>query len=318
MSSSFKKLFGTPPPDKQLPELQRSLWKMDQRLEDVSLLAAQSLVRQNRQIDRAVPLRQTEFRVFSQFGDDGIIQYILHRLNLPKEERRFVEFGVESYKEANTRFLLLNDNWGGLIMDGSEANMTSVRSEDIYWKHDLTALARFITPDNINDLLRENGFTGRIGLLSIDIDGNDYWVWEKITAADPALVIVEYNGLFGGKEAVTVPLESEFTRGKAHYSNLYWGTSLPALCQLAERKGYRWIGCNSSGNNAYFVRKADADLFAAVRLPDDYVAAKFREGRGEDGRLNFLGQRAGRDLLKDFPVYDVTTNQTRLLGDLEF
>jgi len=318
MSFSFKRLFGKNTQRQKLKNLDHAVRQLERQLEQSTLLAAQTLVRQNRAIREPVPLRQTEFKVSSQFGDDGIIQYIVNRLNLPAAEQRFVEFGVETYREANTRFLLMNDNWSGLIMDGSAENMATVQRDDIYWRYELTARAHFITRENIDDLLRQAGVTGRIGLLSVDIDGNDYWVWQAITAIDPALVIVEYNGLFGGKEAVTVPYQPDFMRSQAHYSHLYSGASLRSLCVLAEQKGYVWIGCNSAGNNAYFIRKEHAGLFLPVRLPDDFVAAKFREGRAENGRLNFLGQKSGRDLLKDLPVHDVLRNETRLIRDLEY
>jgi len=286
------------------------------QLEQTKILVAQPVVRELRGLKNPIPLRQSEFRVFSQFGDDGIIQYLINRIHLPSAEQRFIEFGVENYREANTRFLLLNDNWSGLVMDGSENYISNIRSEQIYWRNDLTALARFITRENINSLIEEAGFDGRIGLLSIDVDGNDYWVWEAVTAADPAIVIVEYNGIFGGSEAVTIPYQADFDRQKAHYSYLYWGTSLPALCHLAATKGYVWIGCNTAGNNAYFVRNEYGSAFQLSGLPAGFVAAKFREARDRNGQLAHIGQREGFELIKELPVWDVIANRVRLVGDL--
>lgn len=296
--------------------LRHQVTKLTRELEQTKILAAQGLIRDFYRHQDPLPLAQAEFKVFSQFGDDGIIQYILQKLNLPVCEQRFVEFGVESYTEANTRFLLLNNNWSGLVMDGSEDNMSSIRQDEIYWRHDLTALARFITRENINALLQESGFQGRIGLLSIDIDGNDYWVWEAITAVDPAVVIVEYNSLFGAQDAVTIPYQADFTRHAAHYSNLYWGTSLAALCHLAARKNYVWIGCNTGGNNAYFVRKSDAGRFLCPKLPEGFIAAKYREGRDSDGKLNYLGQKTGFGLVNHLPVWDVVQNRTLTISEL--
>ena len=316
MSLSIKKIFGKNSERQKLKDLQRAVRELEKQNEISQMLAAQALVRLNRAISEPVPLEQTEFKVFSQFGDDGIIQYIVHRLQLPASERRFVEFGVESYREANTRFLLQNDNWSGLIMDGSDDYMSGVQREEIYWKHDLTARGAFITRENINDLLRDAGFTGRIGLLSIDIDGNDYWVWQAITAVDPALVIVEYNSLFGAHAPVTVPYQPDFTRTAAHFSNLYWGTSLAALCHLAAEKNYVWIGCNSAGNNAYFVRKADSARFLCPQLPEGFVAAKFREARNPDGTLSYLGQSKGFPLVADLPVWNVVENRSYPLSQI--
>jgi hypothetical protein len=299
-----------------LCSLQRQLNVLADQIEQTKILAAQPMVREFRNLKSAVPLAQAEFRVFSQFADDGIIQYIISRLALPDDEHRFIEFGVENYREANTRFLLLNDNWSGLVMDGSEHYVSCIRNQQIYWRHDLTALARFITHENINSIIDDAGFGNRIGILSIDVDGNDYWIWEAITSVDPAVVIMEYNGIFGSREAVTIPYEADFVRQNAHYSHLYWGTSLQALCHLAARKHYTWIGCNSAGNNAYFVRNEYADLFLHRALPDDFVAAKFREGRDERGNLNYIGQKEGFTLITDLPVWDVVKEEMREVGHL--
>ena len=300
----------------KIDTLRHQVGELSKQVSETKILAAQSLIRELFLHKEPLPLARTEFKVFSQFGDDGIIQYILQKLDLPPSERRFVEFGVENYTEANTRFLLINDNWSGLVMDGSEEYVSYIKRDEIYWRHDLTALARFITRDNINTLLQETGFHGRIGLLSIDIDGNDYWVWEAITVVDPALVIVEFNGLFGACEAVTIPYQADFQRTKAHSSNLYWGTSLAALCHLATQKDYVWIGCNSAGNNAYFVRKTVSSRFLCPKLPDGFVVAKLREARGPDGKLTYLDQRTGFDLVKHLPVWDVVQNRQRQLSDL--
>src|SRR5690348_2388073 len=148
------------------------------------------------------PLRDAEFQVFSQWGDDGIIQYLIHQV--PSLPEVFVEFGVQDYRESNTRFLLMHDNWSGLVMDGSEQFVSFIQSEDIYWRYDLTAVASFLTRENINDVIRGAGFSGPIGILSVDIDGNDYWVWEAIDVVDPTIVIVEYNSVFGPDRAVSV------------------------------------------------------------------------------------------------------------------
>ena len=302
--------------DNAFNQIQHQLSLLADQVEQAKILAAQPMVIEFRKLKSAVPLARVEFRVFSQFGDDGIIQYIVSRLDLPLAERRFVEFGVENYREANTRFLLLNDNWSGLVIDGSENHISSIRSEPIYWRHDLTAVSRFVTRDNISSILETAGFSGRIGLLSIDVDGNDYWIWEALTTLDPAVVIVEYNGIFGSREAVTIPYQADFVRQNAHYSYLYWGTSLQALCHLAARKGYVWIGCNSAGNNAYFVRSEHANNFYLPSLPQDFVAAKFREGRDQEGKLAYIGQKEGFELIKDLPVWDVAENRMRFIRDL--
>ncbi len=250
-------------------------------------------------------LADAEFSVFSQWGEDGIIQYLLAQI--PTLNPLFIEFGVEDYRESNTRFLLLNNNWRGLVIDGGLSFIKHIRAQEYYWRHDLTALCTFITRANINDLFVSAGFTGEIGLLSIDIDGNDYWVWEAISVVSPQIVVLEYNSLFGPHWPVTVPYNPQFQRTSAHYSNLYFGASLGALCHLAERKGYRFVGTNSAGTNAFFVR---ADVVGSLRVltcSEGFVESRLRESRDQQGRLTFAGSTEQRRSIADLPVVNVVT-----------
>ena len=259
-------------------------------------------------------LRDAEFQVFSQFGDDGILQYLIHHTN--PTVKKFIEFGVEDYSEANTRFLLMNDNWSGLIMDGNAQGLSALRKDEIYWRYDLTAVGAFITCENANSLFLENGVSGEIGLLSIDIDGNDYWIWKAINVVNPVLVVIEYNSVFGAEHAVTIPYDPTFNRTKAHYSNLYWGASLKALCQLAESKGYSFVGCNSAGNNAHFVRKDRVGDIPVKSAADGYVESKFRESRDEAGHLNFLRGAERLREIKDLAVFDLDVGKQLLIKDV--
>jgi hypothetical protein len=260
-------------------------------------------------------LRHAEFKVFSQWGEDGIIQFLLGKVPIANEF--FVEFGVESYAEANTRFLLSNDNWRGVIIDGGTAHRDYTTRMGLTWKHDLTVVSAFITRENINGLLSAAGAKGDIGLLSVDIDGNDYWVLEAIDVASPRILVVEYNALFGSDAAVSVPYMPDFTRTGAHFSNLYYGASLRALADLAERKGYRLVGCNSAGNNAFFVRKDVLGTLPARSPAEAFVASRFCESRNPDGRLSFVRRRSGQlALLRDLPVVDVRTGHEGRIGEM--
>jgi hypothetical protein len=280
----------------------------------LKLLAAQPLVENVRANKLFSSLHEAEFKVFSQFGDDGIIQYLIHRLTPLSDS--FVEFGVENYRESNTRFLLLNNNWRGLVLDGSQRCIDSIRGDEIYWRHTITAGCAWITRDNINDLLKEAGFAGEVGLLSIDIDGNDYWVWEKVDVIDPVIVIVEYNSIFGPELAVTIPYDPKFARHRAHYSGQFWGASLPALTQLANRKGYSLVGCNSAGNNAYFVRNDKIDKLPVLSAPEAFVDARFRDSRDKKGHLNFrTGPERFREI-ENLNVYDLQQNKFARLNSL--
>jgi hypothetical protein len=249
-------------------------------------------------------LADLEFKVFSQFGDDGIIQYLTSNLEL--RHRTFVEFGVEDYLESNTRFLLQKDNWSGFVMDASRECIDRLWNAPFFWRHDLTALAVFISRENIRQLLRDNTREwGGLDLLHIDLDGNDFWIWKEIDV-NPAIVIVEYNSTFGIDRGITIPYAADFQRSKAHFSNLYWGSSLKALYLLALQKGYDFIGCNSAGNNAYFVRHDMMnERVAKVSLERGYVRSKYRESRDRAGKLTFLPARERAEAIRGLPVFDI-------------
>jgi hypothetical protein len=249
-------------------------------------------------------LAAREFRTFSQWGEDGIIQALIHTVEI--RQKIFIEFGVTNYTESNTRFLLMNNNWKGLLIDGNAAHIEYIKNDPIYWQHNLKADCTFITRENINEIFRSNGVSGEIGLLSIDIDGNDYWVWKEITAVNPAIVVVEFNARFGKDRAVTVPYDPAFTREKAHYSNIYYGASLKALSRLGCEKGYAFVGANSAGNNAFFVRR---DLMTPplreMTVEEGYTKNQFRESRSPDGSLAFLTYEQECALVEKLPLVEI-------------
>lgn len=253
-------------------------------------------------------LRDVEFGIFSQFGDDGIIQWLTQNLDI--RNKTFIEFGVEDYSESNTRFLMMNDNWSGFVMDGSELNIKKLRSSYYYWKYDLNSKAVFIDKDNINNLIKEQAFHKEVGLLHIDLDGIDYYVWDAINVIEPIIVVVEYNSIFGKDRPLSVIYDPGFIRNTAHYSGLLWGTSIKSLYQLGQEKGYSFIGCNDSGNNAYFIRNDKLnDIVKPVSLADGYVESKYRESRDKNGNLSFLKKSNARELLKNIKVYNTNSRE---------
>lgn len=282
----------------------RTIGGLDQRLRLIQESLGRVEARLNSQTG-SCELRDQEFRVYSQWGEDGILQFLIR--HLPIDNRVFVEFGVDNYLESNTRYLLINNNWSGLVMDGSQSSVDFIKADPIYWQHNLKAECAFITKDNINDLLRKNGIFGEIGLLSIDIDGNDYWVWKEIDAVSPAIVVAEYNSRFGTEKAVTVPYDEQFVRQHAHYSMIYFGASLRAFVNLGKKKGYSFVGCNANGVNAFFVR---TDLLREplreLGVEEGYVAGKHREARGRGGELLFLSAAEERAILDELPLVEVT------------
>lgn len=274
-----------------------------------------------RELESINRFSDVEFSVFSQFGDDGIIQWLIHRL--PGLDETFIEFGVEDYQEANTRFLALNDNWRGLVMDSSSRNINAIRRDPISMKHDLQSKCALVTAENIDQLLLDHGFEGDIGLLHIDIDGNDYWVWRALTAVRPAIVIMEYNSVLGAERAITIPYDPKFMRRQrvtpngmrgshtlgrgGRISNLYFGASLLAFCDLANSKGYDFVGSNSAGNNAYFIRSELHHGLTPLTAAEGYVISKFTESTDSKGRLNYLRGEQRLASLRGLPVVNTRT-----------
>jgi hypothetical protein len=242
-------------------------------------------------------LEDIEFRVFSQFGEDGILQYLIRTIGAHPDT--FVEIGTGDYRESNTRFLVQNNNWRGLVIDGGEAHLKFVLGTGMAWRHDVEPVSAFVTRENINDLIRDNGFTGPVGVLSIDVDGNDYWLWEAVETVDPAIVVMEYNALFGPEATISVPYDPAFVNSEAHYSQLYFGASLGAFVHLANERGYRFVGCSSNGANSFFVRD------------DGYREARFLTSRNPDGTMTRMRSVAERiKLIGKLPVVDVSTGTT--------
>lgn len=284
------------------PVIENYFREINIQLNDIKILQAKNLIKENTAVKN---INEAEFKVFSQWGDDGIIQYLISKIYITNQI--FIEFGVADYKEANTRFLLENNNWRGLVIDSSASNISSIQKEDIYWKHNLKAKHSFVTAENINDLIMQEGITGNVGLMHIDVDGNDYWIWDAINVITPDIVSIEYNSLFGAERTITIPYQEKFVRNQAHFSNLYAGASLPALCYLAEKKGYFFVGCNSAGNDAYFVKKDKTQKIQITDLKSGYVKASFREARDKNGKLLFCTEGQANEIIKGLPVYNLLT-----------
>ena len=259
-------------------------------------------------------LADVEFQVYSQFGEDGIIEWLVANLEL--QNKTFVEFGVENYLEANTRFLLLNRNWTGLVIDGSPCNIDFLRSSATYWRNDIQSQAAFITVENIGELIRQNGFFGPLGILSIDLDGNDYWILKELDGLQPEILILECNPVFGDLHAVTVPYDPQFERFRSHHSGLLFGASIAAMRELAESRGYEFIGTCSNGLNAFFVRSDLAPRIAGKVRRRIAWPAIHRDSRNLEGELSFVRGKDRFDVIADCEVHCCRTNRRVRLGDL--
>lgn len=190
------------------------------------------------------------YRCTSQNDEDGIIDEIFCRIGTTN--RQFVEFGVETGVENNTLQLLLA-GWGGLWIEANPSAVGTIRREfaDPLAENRLRVVEAFVTAEGIEELLRRGGVPAEPDLLSIDIDGNDYWVWKAISQFRPRVVIVEYNASLGRSARIVQPYDS---RAVWDHASMAFGASLGALEVLAQQKGYALVGCNLTGVNAFFVR----------------------------------------------------------------
>ena len=272
---------------------------------DLDRLRAQIGGLEARQIATLGPheIASAEFQVYSQFGEDGIIQFLVQRV--PILDRAFVELGVSDYRESNTRFLLVHDNWRGLVVDSGEQMHRFLESTELSWRYDIRAVTAFVDRDNANHLIRSASFEGDVGLLSIDLDGNDYWIFQVIDVISPRILVMEYNSTFGPEAAVTVPYDPSFARQEKHWSSLYWGASLAAIARLASVKGYALVGGNRAGNNAFFVRRDVLGDLPEVTVGDAYAVSRFRESRNEKGELTYVSDQSERlRLIASMPLFD--------------
>jgi len=255
-------------------------------------------------------LSDAEFSVFSQWGDDGIIQYLISKLDIPN--KTFIEFGVENYRESNTRYLLINNKWHGLVIDGSQQNINFIQKDTISWAHHVFAECAFIKKSNINELLGgliSKGYDKEIGILSLDIDGNEFWIWEEINIVNPILVIVEYNAVFGPDNCWTIPYDENFNRfSLLPKGYIYYGSSLEALKMLATKKGYTFIGCNSNGNNSYFLRNDKIDPVEFLVKTAKFIDSSFQELWLVNKHLKYFGKNR-IEFIKGEKVYDLINNK---------
>lgn len=274
-----------------------------QKFDDIKINQGQILSNLNEN-KISTNLRDYEFKVFSQWGEDGIIQYLIKSIEI--ENNTFIEFGVENFFESNCRFLLMNNNWKGFVIDGSTKNIEKLKNSYFFWKHDLMAVSNFITKDNIEKLLYQSGFDEDLGILSIDLDGNDYYVFEAIKYFKPRILICEFNSLFGATRKISIPYKADFIRSVDYANNLYWGASLAALTYLAKNKGYSLVGTNIANNNAFYVRNDLINEKVKVLSAEEaHSFSDYRESRSKDGTLSYVSGEKRLDLLKGFPVFEV-------------
>ena len=203
-------------------------------------------------------LKDTGFRVYSQFEEDGLLLFIFSVIGM--NCKTFVEIGSDDGVNSNSANLYFNFGWHGLFVDGNPKSIKRGKRFFNKYPHPWYYKPKFICSrvrqENVNEIIEGAGYSGETGLLSIDIDGNDYWVWEAITVIDPQVVIIETHNEFGMNNIV-VPYDPEYIYPGKH--PVYHGASPVAMNKLANKKGYRLVGANELGFNFIFVKNGIAD-----------------------------------------------------------
>lgn len=234
------------------------------------------------------------FKVYSQNDEDGIISEIFNRIGTT--DKRFIEFGVQNGLESNCHYLLLK-GWQGLWIEGSKKYCADLRRrfKPALEEGQLKLVNAFITTENINALFGGNGYKGQIDLLSIDIDGNDYHVWEALQVIQPRVVVIEYNAKFPPECDWVMPYDA----GYVWDSSDRHGASLKALERLGRKKGYQLVGTNMTGSNAFFVQEILAgDKFPLPANAENlYNPARWKRLRFEASHMSkaFLGYKGKFD-----------------------
>jgi len=245
-----------------------------------------NLIQQYKSLSSPFSFNDIGFQNFSGTNEDGILLYIFAILGVTN--KKLVDIGAALPFGSNSANLLIGHHWDGLLIDGSSESKSI--SDYIYKQIPATRTSppiyvnEFVTSDNINDILKKNGFEGDIDLLSLDIDGIDYWVLKSISIVQPRVIIVEYQTVLGSDLQYTIPNDPEYRSTQAeinlHDSKtiLYAGASLKALNNLMNEKGYYLAGCNYLDFNAFFIRKnLYSNLLPEISISDCFSSRRTKE-----------------------------------------
>lgn len=252
-------------------------------------------------------LWDAEVKVYSQWGEDGILDYICELIELAKP--RVLEIGAGNFLECNSRFIAEFRNASVVAVD-ARADLLNAPLHSLKWKNHIELVNEWITPDNINSIIEfaEQNMNS-VDIFSLDLDGNDYWILESANLSQFKIVVVEYNALFGSSYEVAVPRNDRFERHKQHASGLYYGASLKAFVELLEHKGFIFIGTNRSCVNAFFIKKNLRSKFETLKIHDldKYVDSTIRESRDSFGKLSFLAGIDRNIAIESLPLWNIAS-----------
>jgi hypothetical protein len=225
------------------------------------------------------------FRGLSQHEEDGLTVALFDRIGAVTH--RFVEIGA-GVNGGNSGFLARECGWTGLMIEAHPERAATLRRR---FAPDVSVVSSMVTRENVNTIIDTHGYHGDVDLLSIDVDGIDYWVWENLTACRPRLVIVEYNPFLGADRSVAIPYDPQFDRHSVEVPrDAYYGASLPAFAKLGAGKGYRLVLVEPRGVNAFFVRDDVAGDLAPMRIDEATIAPEAVADFGPGGIFEHLEQ----------------------------
>lgn len=235
----------------------------------------------------------TGFRGFSQFDEDGILLFLFGVIGT--KSKVFVDIGSgDGLHNNNCANLAINFGWHGLFIDGNDSLIA--RGREFYGKHPDTFLYppcfvhAMVKRENINQIIRDAGFEGEVDLLSIDIDGSDYWIWDALECIQPRVVIIETHVEFGYRNIV-VPYDPEYVYPGRHPD--YHGASPVAMVNLARRKDYRLVGANRFGFNTIYITNGEG----IALVPTVTVERILQHRRNEERFKHF-------DTISDWPYVE--------------
>ena len=263
------------------------------KFDDIKVQKGQLFERHLEQnLNKITSIEETFFKVFSQDYEDGIIQYLIKSLGL--KNIKFVEIGTQDYSESNTRYIFETMRCEGLIIDPTPNLKKKINSFLRTWKNTLTIHNDFINSNNVVEIIEKNSFEKNLDIFSLDIDGIDYWILEKLPKKIAKIFIIEYNPYFGSKKEICAPNIEYFDRFKYHSTGFCWGASLKAIIKLMKQKGYTFIGTNNLNVNSFFVQDEFINKigFNLPNLNDlsKHTEVKFNLLKNKNGRLVSLNE----------------------------
>jgi hypothetical protein len=220
-------------------------------------------------------LDEVGFRTFSQFDEDGILLYLFSVIGTTN--RQAIEMAAGVGYESNTANLIINHNFSALLFEGNQEIAAQCKQfytchRDTLWNVPVEVDTTWLNAENVNQVIGAHGFSGEIDLLSLDLDGMDYWLLESLSIVQPRVIVLEYNGIFAADVTLAAAYEPDYVYQKGRAN----GASLAAFNKLCKKKGYRLIGCNRNCLNAFYVKEYLAkNVFPEVKVEDCLLSSRY-------------------------------------------